>query len=111
MIKKFWLGQTPMWINVWIIGIVFFRLLFIGIILGTDKYDVNISFNTVTLIVIPIYIFWGIGTWRSAQIYKIYKGKKKTYFERLWSSLTELFVIIKCGSTILSLFIGSNFML
>ena len=91
-----------MWVNVWIIGVVFFYLLFIGTLVGIDKYDVSTSINTVTLVKIPIYIFWGIGTWRSAQIYK---GRK------LWSLLTKLFVIIKCGSTILSLFIGSNFML
>ncbi len=102
MIKKFWLGQTPMWVNVWIIGVVFFYLLFIGTLVGIDKYDVSTSINTVTLVKIPIYIFWGIGTWRSAQIYK---GRK------LWSLLTKLFVIIKCGGTILSPFIGSNFIL
>ena len=109
MINKFWLGQTPMWINVWILGIVFFRLLFIGALLGIDylesEYDVSISLNTIMFILLPIYFFWGIGTWRSAQIYR---GIKKTYFQRLASSLTELFVIIKCGSHILALFMGSS---
>jgi len=106
MIKKFWLGQTPMWINVWILGLVFFRLLIIGSFFGIDylksELGVSISFNMLVLALLPIYLFWGIATWRSSQIYK---GRK------LWSLLTKLFVVIKCGGHISALFIGANFLL
>ena len=84
-------------INVWLIGVVFLKLLFLGTIFALDKFINNPdTMITITGIVLfPIYIFWGVATWRSAQIYK---GRK------LWSSLTELFVILKCGSAILGLF-------
>ena len=104
MIKKFWLGQTPMWINVWILGLVFFRLLLIGVIMVLDKFGLGpiLIMDIVMYGLLPLYIIWGIATWRSAQIYK---GRK------LWSSLTELFVIIKCGSALLALFVGLGFMI
>jgi hypothetical protein len=90
MLKKFWLGQTPMWFNYWILGIILLRAVyyvtfFIMEVLGfVEPGDI---FNMVYIIT-PLYIFWGIGTWRSAQIYK---GRK------LWSSLTELSVILNFG--------------
>ena len=28
MLKKFWLGQTPMWFNYWILGIILLRALY-----------------------------------------------------------------------------------
>ena len=105
MIKKFWLGQTPMWFNVWVLGVVFFRLLLIGMIIGLDVLGLlndEGGFAIMAYISFPIYIIWGVATWRSAQIYK---GRK------LWSSLTELFVILKCGGAILSLFLGSSFLI
>ena len=103
ILKLFWEGQTPMWFNVWILGLVFFRLLFIGIFIVIDEYELNITLHTVGLGLLPLYVVWAIATWRSAQIYK---GKK------LWSSLTELFVIIKCGGHIVGLFfIDLNFVL
>ena len=106
MLKKFWLGQTPMWFNVWILGVVFFRLLIIGMIFGFDAlglFNNNVNdFAIMAYVSFPIYIVWGVATWRSAQIYK---GRK------LWSSLTELFVILKCGGAILSLFLGSSFLI
>ena len=105
MFKKFWLGQTPMWFNVWILGVVFFRLLIIGMIFGLDAlglFNDAGGFAIMAYISLPIYIIWGVATWRSAQIYK---GRK------LWSSLTELFVILKCGGAILSIFLGSSFLI
>ena len=105
MFKKFWLGQTPMWFNVWVLGVVFFRLLLIGMIIGLDVLGLlndEGGFAIMAYISFPIYIIWGVATWRSAQIYK---GRK------LWSSLTELFVILKCGGAILSIFLGSSFLI
>ena len=100
MIKKFWLGQTPMWINVWILGLVFFRLFLIGQVMILDKFGFGpiLIMDILTYSMLPLYIVWAIPTWRSAQIYK---GRK------LWSSLTKLFVIVKCGSAILAIFMDS----
>jgi hypothetical protein len=104
MLKRFWLGQTPMWFNVWILGIVFFRLLLIGVMISIDALGLFTEsiFTIISLIMLPFYVVWGIATWRSAQIYK---GRK------LWSSLTELFVILKCGSIVLALFSGFSFLI
>jgi len=87
MIKKFWLGQTPMWFNYWILGLVSLRLLYYVIFLIMEALGLVESGNifNMVFIIFPLYIFWGVGTWRSAQIYK---GRK------LWSSLTELSVIL-----------------
>ena len=81
-----------MWFNVWILGVVFFRLLIIGMIFGLDAlglFNDAGGFAIMAYISLPIYIIWGVATWRSAQIYK---GRK------LWSSLTELGVIINMGA-------------
>ena len=104
MLKRFWLGQTPMWFNVWILGIVFFRLLLIGVMISIDSLGLFTEsiFTIISLIMLPFYVVWGVATWRSAQIYK---GRK------LWSSLTELFVILKCGSIVLALFSGFSFLI
>ena len=91
MLKRFWLGQTPMWFNVWILGIVFFRLLLIGVMISIDALGLFTEsiFTIISLIMLPFYVVWVVGIWRSAQIYK---GRK------LWSSLTELGVIINMGA-------------
>ena len=104
MLKRFWLGQTPMWFNVWILGIVFFRLLLIGVMISIDALGLFTEsiFTIISLIMLPFYVVWGVATWRSAQIYK---GRK------LWSSLPELFVILKCGSIVLALFSGFSFLI
>ena len=99
MVKNFWLGKTPMWINFWILGLVFPKLYFLGVLMVLTEFGVGLSFSFANFIaihsLIPLYLIWGIPTWRSAQIYK---GKK------LWSSLTQLFVIFKCGSAVLDIF-------
>ena len=98
MIKKFWLGRTPMWINAWILGLVFFKLFFMGMVMALARFGAGpiLTFDIATHSLIPLYIVWAIPTWRSAQIYK---GRK------LWSSLTKLFVMFKCGSAILAIFL------
>ena len=91
MLKKFWLGETPMWINYWILGILVFRILLYNVliyILDVLGLATEFYINFAMIFLFPLYIFWSIGTWRSAQIYK---GRK------LWSSLTELGVIINMG--------------
>ena len=94
MLKKFWLGETPMWFNFWILGVLFFRVLFIGLVLGLDALNFNPEFlmNTISFITIPLTLFWAVGTWRSAMNYK---GKS------VWSILTELSIIITIAALIL----------
>jgi hypothetical protein len=94
MLKKFWLGETPMWFNFWILGVLFFRVLFIGLVLGLDALNFNPKFlmNTISFITIPLTLFWAVGTWRSAMNYK---GKS------VWSILTELYIIITIAALIL----------
>jgi hypothetical protein len=94
MLKKFWLGETPMWFNFWILGVLFFRVLFIGLVLGLDALNFNPEFlmNTISFITIPLTLFWAVGTWRSAMNYK---GKS------VWSILTELYIIITIAALIL----------
>ena len=94
MLKKFWLGETPMWFNFWILGVLFFRVLFIGLVLGLVALNFNPEFlmNTISFITIPLTLFWAVGTWRSAMNYK---GKS------VWSILTELYIIITIAALIL----------
>ncbi len=98
MIKKFWLGQTPMWFNVWIIGVLFFKVLFYGILFGLNflKLDFLYIMNIATYISLPLYLIWAVGTWRSAAIYK---GSK------LWSILAEIYVVITIGALLFGLYL------
>ena len=90
LFSKFWNGQTPLWINVWLLGVIFLHLLFIGSLILADKYEIKDDHAWIMLF--PIYIYWAVGTWRSASNYK---GKK------LWELLAKLYVIIKCPVQIL----------
>ena len=94
MIKKFWLGETPMWFNFWILGVLFFKVLFYGLVFGLTalNFDPELVMNTISFITIPLIIFWAVGTWRSAMNYK---GKS------VWSILTELYIIITIAVMIL----------
>ena len=98
MIKKFWLGQTPMWFNVWIIGVLFFKVLFYGILFGLNflKLDFLYIMNIATYISLPLYLVWAVGTWRSAAVYK---GSK------FWSILAEIYVVITIGALLFGLYL------
>ena len=97
-IKKFWLGQTPMWFNVWILGILFFKVIFYGITFGLSAF--NFKIDTIMMIVqfisYPLQLVWAVGTWRSAAIYK---GSK------VWSILTEIYVVITIGALLFTLYL------
>ena len=97
-IKKFWLGQTPMWFNVWIIGVLFFKVLFYGILFGLNslKLDFLDIMNIATYISLPLYLVWAVGTWRSAAVYK---GSK------FWSILAEIYVVITIGALLFGLYL------
>ena len=59
MLKKFWLGETPMWFNFWILGVLFFKVLFYGLVFGLTalNFDPELVMNTISFITIPLIIF------------------------------------------------------
>ena len=97
-IKKFWLGQTPMWFNFWILGVLFFKVLFYGILFGLNSLKLEFLdiMDIATYISLPLYMVWAVGTWRSAAIYK---GSK------FWSILAEIYVVITIGALLFTLYL------
>ncbi len=98
MIKKFWLGQTPMWFTFWILGVLFFKVFYYGLTFGLSALgaDVFLMLDIIGFILLPLTLFWAVGTWRSATYYK---GSK------LWSILTEIYIVISIGSVLFSLYL------
>ena len=98
LIKKFWLGQTPMWFNFWILGVLFFKVLFYGITFGLSalKIDILIVMRIVEFIYWPLIIVWAVGTWRSTSFYK---GKQ------IWSLFTQIYVFINVGAALYTVYL------
>ena len=98
LIKKFWLGQTPMWFNFWILGILFFKVIFYGVTfaLSALNFEIQTVMRVIEFISYPLLLVWAVGTWRSATIYN---GSK------VWSILTEIYVVITIGTLFFTLYL------
>ena len=97
-IKKFWLGQTPMWFNFWILGVLFFKVIFYGITFGLSALNIDILtvMRVVEFISYPLLLVWAVGTWRSTSFYK---GNK------IWSMFTQIYVAITIGTLFFTLYL------
>ena len=91
----FWNGKISLPWMYWFWGVVVGKLIFWGTIFLTSKFQLEPFGFTFNIILLPYYVFWMVGTWRSASNYK---GLQ------FWANLTKLLIIGKIVGLILLFF-------
>ena len=82
----FWNGKISLPWMYWFWGVVVGKLIFWGTILLSDKLQFEpFGFFTYYIILLPYYVFWMVGTWRSAHNYK---------GPNFWANLVQLLIIL-----------------
>ena len=89
----FWNGKISLPWMYWFWGVVVGKLIFWGTIFLTFEFQLE-SFGF-TIILLPYYVFWTVGTWRSAHNYK---------GPNFWANLVQLLIIVSIISLVALLF-------
>ena len=76
-------------------GVVVGKLIFWGTIFLTFKFQLEPFGFTFNIILLPYYVFWTVGTWRSAHNYK---------GPNFWANLVQLLIIVSIISLVALLF-------
>ena len=81
----FWNGKISLPWMYWFWGVVVGKLIFWGTIFLSVKLQFEPFGFTYYIILLPYYVFWMVGTWRSAHNYK---------GPNFWANLVQLLIIL-----------------